>query len=371
MNTSKAPIPYTPSVEQMESDEPQTIEDIDATMTKIRETTFENSGHAMRSVHVKSHGALRVTVTVEPGLPAAYAQGLFAAPGRYEAVLRFSTNPGDLLDDNISVPRGAALKIVGVDGERLPGSEADRTQNFVLVDSPVFNAPNAKKFLGSLKPTAATTDKVEGLKKAVSATAQLAERIVEAFGGESAKLVSFGGHKKTHVLGHTFFSAAAHRHGAHVAKIALAPVSPELRALTDETVDLDGRPNGLREDLVAFMRAHRAEWALQVQLCTDLGAMPVEDASVEWKTDESPYVTVARVVAEPQAAWSDAIAAAVDDGMFFSPWRGLAAHRPLGNVMRARRIPYERSAQFRAARNGKPVDEPKELTSALGTPIAG
>lgn len=357
------PIPYTPSVEHVEPDELQTIEEIEATMQKIRETTFGNSGHAMRSVHVKSHGVLRATLTVASGLPETLAQGLFAAPGAHECLLRFSTNPGDVLDDNISVPRGLAIKIFGAEGERLPGSEADRTQNFVLVDAPAFNAPSAKKFLGSLKPTAATTDRMEGTKKVVSTTMQALEKVVEAFGGQSAKIISLGGHRKTHVLGHTYFSAVAHRHGGFVAKVAIAPVSPELRALTDQEVDLDGRPDGLREDFVAFMRTHRAEWALQVQLCTDLEDMPVEDASVEWDATKSPYVTVARIVAEPQVAWSDAIATAVDDGMFFSPWRGLEAHRPLGNVMRARRLPYERSAQFRAARNGTPVVEPQDLSA--------
>ena len=111
------------------------------------------------------------------------------------------------------------------------------------------------------------------------------------------------------------------------------------------------------------MRSHRAEWALQVQLCTDLETMPVEDASVEWPQDESPYVTVARLVAEPQEAYSEALAHAVDDGMFFSPWRGLAAHQPLGNVMRARKVAYEHSAQYRAAKNGTPVTEPRDLSA--------
>lgn len=355
------PIPYAASVEHADADERQTIADIDATMASIREKTFHDTGHAMRSVHAKSHGALRATVVVEPGLPEPLAQGLFATPGRYDAVLRFSTPPGDVLDDKVSVPRAVALKIVGVEGERLPGSEADRTQNFVFVDAPAFNAPSAKKFLGSLKQLAATTDRAEGAKKALSATLQVAEKVVEAFGGKSAKLVSMGGHPKTHVLGHTFFTAAALRHGGYMAKLSLAPASPELKALEGQTVDLDDRPNGLREEVVAFMATHRAEWVLQAQLCTDLETMPIEDPSVEWDRAASPYVTVARVVAEPQPAWSDAIAAAVDDGMFFSPWRGLLAHQPLGNVMRARKVAYEHSAQFRAARNGRPVEEPKDL----------
>jgi hypothetical protein len=359
----RRPVLYTPDVESHDDDEPKTVADLDRTMGEIRETTFRHTGHATRSVHVKSHGALRATLTVEPGLPPAHAQGLFAAPGRYEALLRFSSPPGDRLDDTVSLTRALALKIVGVPGERLEGSEGDTTQNFVFIDTPVFSAPSAKGFLRNLKLLAATTDKAEGAKKALSATLQAAEKVVELFGAKSATLTAMGGHARTQVLGETYFTAAPHRFGAHVAKLALAPVSPELRALTDAPADLDGRPDGLREDLVAFMRTHRAEWALRAQLCTDLEAMPIEDPSVEWDAEASPYVTVARLVAEPQEAWNDAIAAYVDDRLFFSPWRGLAAHRPLGDVMRARKPAYEHSARFRAEKNGVPVEEPADLAA--------
>jgi hypothetical protein len=101
------------------------------------------------------------------------------------------------------------------------------------------------------------------------------------------------------------------------------------------------------------------EWELRVQLCTDLGTMPIEDASVRWPEDESPFVTVARIVMRPQLAWTETRSAAIDDGMSFSPWHGLAAHRPLGAVMRVRKRVYEMSARFRAERNGVRMAEPR------------
>jgi hypothetical protein len=53
--------------------------------------------------------------------------------------------------------------------------------------------------------------------------------------------------------------------------------------------------------------------------------------------------------------------AAIDEGLFFSPWHGLAAHQPLGVIMRLRRKAYEASAAFRAAHNGHAIEEPKTL----------
>jgi hypothetical protein len=90
--------------------------------------------------------------------------------------------------------------------------------------------------------------------------------------------------------------------------------------------------------------------------------MPVEDSSVQWPEEKSPFVTVARLVAAPQVAWSAARAAAVDDGMAFTPWHALAAHRPIGSIMRVRQAVYRMAAGFRSAHNTTPVREPRELT---------
>ncbi|WP_179166127.1 hypothetical protein [Azospirillum agricola] len=44
--------------------------------------------------------------------------------------------------------------------------------------------------------------------------------------------------------------------------------------------------------------------------------------------------------------------------MLHSPWHGLAAQRPLGSVMLARRLAHERSAAFHAEHNDCPTEEP-------------
>ena len=62
-------------------------------------------------------------------------------------VLRFSTIPGDILDDDISVPRGLAIKIIGVEGEHLPGAEDAVTQDFLMLNAPTFAASTPKVFL--------------------------------------------------------------------------------------------------------------------------------------------------------------------------------------------------------------------------------
>lgn len=353
-----APLRYDPSYEQPEENEAETAREIVETMRTISETTFKDYGHAVRSVHAKSHGLLQGELRVLDGLPPELAQGLFASPATYEAILRFSTNPGDILDDSVSTPRGLAVKVIGVPGDRLPDADGT-TQDFVLVNGPAFVAPTARKFLGSLKLLAKTTDTPQVFKKVLSGALRGIESVVESVSGPSPTLTSLGGQPETQILGDTFYSQVPILYGPYMAKVAVAPVSPELVALTKAPLDANGHPNAIRDSVLAFFTTHGGEWEVRVQLCTDIAAMPIEDASVQWPEDRSPYRAVARLTVGPQPAWSGPRSAAVDDGLSFSPWHALAAHRPLGSIMRVRKPAYEAGTAFRASHNGCPIHEPR------------
>lgn len=355
------PLRYHESLEQVEPDEAETVEQLIATLTDINQTTLEHSGHAWRSVHAKSHALLTGELIVPSDLPRELAQGIFATPGTYPVVLRLSTVPGDILDDSVSTPRGMALKIIGVEGERLPGSEGATTQDFVLVNGPAFIAPTAKKFASALKLTAATTDRAEGAKKALSAVLRGTERVLEAFGSRSSTLIALGGQPETHPLGDTYYSQAPMRFGDYVVKVSVAPRSPNLTRLTDATLNVNGKPDGLRDAMREHFAAQGGEWDVRVQFYTDPDSMPIEDASVPWPEEKSPYLEVARLVVQPQPAWNDARRAAIDDGLSFSPWHGVVEHRPLGSVMRARRLAYKVMAKFRAHHNKVDIKEPTRL----------
>lgn len=119
--TETAPVRYRADIESIGEDESQTIDELMDTFDRILERTAEDYGEAVRAVHAKSHGILEGTLRIEPDLPPASAQGLFARPGEYPVYMRLSTNAGDLLPDAVSLPRGLAMKVCDVAGERLPG----------------------------------------------------------------------------------------------------------------------------------------------------------------------------------------------------------------------------------------------------------
>ena len=360
------PLRYDPSYETPQPDEADTAQQLVETMRGICETTFKDDGHAGRGVHAKSHGLLHGTLRVLDGLPPELAQGAFAKPASYPVVMRFSTNPGDILDDSISAPRGLAVKIIGVEGERLPGSEGEVTQDFVMANAPAFSVPDPKGFLTAVRLMAKTTDTPQIWKKAFSATLRGVEALVERAGGESATLISFGGQALTQILGNTFYTAAPLLWGPYMAKLSVAPVSPNLLALVDKPIDVSGRPNALRDSVSMFFTGAAAEWEVRVQLCTDLATMPIEDTAVLWPEDQSPYVPVARITVPPQPGWNEQRAALVDDGFSFSPWHGLAAHRPIGAIMRSRRTIYKQASGIRSRLNGCPLHEPRNAAALQG-----
>ena len=351
------PVRYSPDVEQVSPGEDGTIAQINETFDTILTKVAEDSGHAVRSVHAKAHGILEGTLTVLPGLAPELAQGLFAKAGEHKVFMRLSTNAGDILPDAISLPRGLALKVLDVEGERLPGAEGT-TQNFIMVNGKVFQAKTADKFLGSLKMLAGTTDRAEGLKVAASTVLRGVNKVLEAVGIESTTVASLGGAPNADPLGETYYSVTPFRYGDHVAKFSVAPVAPALTALTGREIDASGRPDAIRETVRSEMEGIEGEWEFRVQLCRDLERQPVEDPTVEWDEDDAPFQRVATIRVRPQDSWDPARVQAVDEEMRFGVWTGLVAHQPLGNINRARNAPYRHSAAFRERFNGCPIHEP-------------
>ena len=74
------PLRFTPSMETPEENEADTNAGLIEQMNKISQTTFEHSGHAIRSVHAKSHGVLRGELTVLDALPRSWRRACSPSP---------------------------------------------------------------------------------------------------------------------------------------------------------------------------------------------------------------------------------------------------------------------------------------------------
>ncbi len=369
---SQPPLPYlvySPNLERPAPDEAVTFDELSRTMQHITRTMASRYRHAYRPVHAKSHGVLVGTLEVLPGLPEPLAQGLFAEGGSHPVILRFSTNPGDMLADNVSSPRGLAVKVLDVEGEKVASHEGKTTQDFVCINASTFGAPDPKDFLEQLKIFDKNLETPEGVKHAVSVAARATNAVLKAVHLPSATLEGIGA-PATHILGESFSTVAPLRYGRYVAKVGFAPGSENLKGLTGKSIDLDVDYNALEELIKKFFRHETAVWDVKVQLALapeDPTAdekekdFPIELANKEWPEDRSPWQTVAKLTVTPQDSYSDERQIFVDERLSFSPWHALEAHRPLGGVMRSRLKAYEEAIKYRVQRNERERAEPASV----------
>lgn len=161
----------------------------------------------------------------------------------------------------------------------------------------------------------------------------------------------------------SYWTMGSARHGEYLAKVRMAP--PDFAAqVVRRSVDPASAAEVFRPALVAELQERPYEFDIQVQLCTDLEKMPVEDLTVEWPQELSPPVTVAKLrVPQQDASGEDNLRKL--DALSFNPWRVTAEHRPLGNLMRVRKEAYRHSSILRHRLNKQERKEPRSADEVL------
>jgi hypothetical protein len=115
--------------------------------------------------------------------------------------------------------------------------------------------------------------------------------------------------------------------------------------------------NYLSEAMARYLGHQDACFDFLVQVQTDALAMPIEDPTVDWSQDASPFVKVA-TLRIPSQTFTDPDQTEFCDNLSFTPWHALATERPLGGINRARRTVYETISKLRHDLNGAPRREP-------------
>ncbi|KNY30802.1 catalase family protein [Brucella anthropi] len=351
-------IPYTETTETLQPDEERIVRDIVSHMAAAQARNAERHRHAHRDAHAKSHAVLKGRMAVHDGLVPELAQGIFAAPREYEVVARLSSAPGDIHSDSIPEPRGFAIKIIGVEGERLVPELGGANQDFLMVNFPILAFGTVQKYKKMLTLLERRAQAPEAVQKATAATARGVRGLVKAVGATPGATLQGLARDRAHVLGETFHTQAAIRYGDYIAKLSLAPQG-EVAVLTGQEVG-DGF-SAMADAVAAHFARAGASYELRAQLCTDAENMPVEDAAILWDPDASPHVPIATLQFEPQDVLSPARRVHGDDHLAFNPWNGVAAHRPLGSIMRVRKAAYESSSAQRHRLNAVPRAEPSAL----------
>lgn len=330
--------PATTWRETVPEGEAATFERYAEQLRELQRAKAKKAGGVMRGLHAKGQVGLEAELTVLPGLPEHARIGLFATPKTFRAFVRVSNGAGERQSDTRPDVRGLAVKVVGVDGRKLiPGMEDAKTQDFLAIRTPAIPFSNADDFLW--------------LVFAAATPALLVPKLLLRFGplrgirllrkllaGMSAPMVS--------VATTAYYSALPIQFGPYAVHYAFVPHAKEGPGAKQGTT-----PEHVAEELAARLAKGAVVYDLRLQFFRDDQATPIEDASVEWKEADAPFVTVARLtlaqqdVATPRAK---AVAAFVEK-LSFDPWHALVELRPLGNMMRARNAAYRHSTQERGA----------------------
>lgn len=281
------------------------------------------TGPVRRFNQGRAAGCVRAEFTVLDTLAAEHRVGLFATPHTYTAWIRFANASSE--SDKEKDVRGMSIRLTSVPGENLTPGET--RQDFVLNSHPVMVAANTKDFLGLLKAMEAG-----GVHEAAYFVAH-------------PKAAAIGLRARQHPTCHLdipYWSTTPYLFGTgRAVKYIVRPCTPPAVTKTDDVTD-----TYLTDALRARLREGDACFDFMIQLQTDAHKMPIEDASVEWKEEDAPYVAVARIRI-PKQEIGDAETTSACETTAFNPWFSLIEHRPLGSMNRARRDIYRAMAEFR------------------------
>jgi hypothetical protein len=284
------------------------------------------SGTMKRFNQGRQTAFLQAEFVIPQGLPEAHRVGIFAVPRTYAAWIRFA-NAGSDSDRERDI-RGMSIQVLNAEGENLtPGST---TQDFVLNSHPVMLAANTRDFLELLR-----ANEAGGVRRILYFVTHL----------NSARIGAAARQNPSCHLDLPYWSTTPYRFGPdRIVKYSVRPTSSRTSTKPETLTD-----SYLTDAMRAHLERDEATFDFLVQFHVDDRRTPIEDATVEWQTKDSPYQRVG-VIRIPPQRFDDAERVTRGEQMTFNPWHCLVAHAPLGGMNRARREIYRAMADFRRLR---------------------
>jgi hypothetical protein len=296
-------------------------------MVTVQETNRQKTGasHTSRTLHAKVIAAVsNARLSVDPTLPENLCVGHFQPGASMEATVRFSNASGIPRPDGAPDMRGIAL--------RLP-TGAGKHHDLLMTNYPVSHARNARQF-------------VEFAVIASGDRALMPQLLETTFGKSEAErlmnVVGKGMRASPSIALERFWSRGAVLWGSSPVRFNLIPDPDAPHAL----IDISERSEGLREELTARLAADNVTYRLAVQHYVSEAVTPIEDGAVEWTEESSPSIEIAtlRIPKQDILARDGMESMAAIDRLAFNPWNAPPQFRPLGNLNRARRDVYGKSA---------------------------
>lgn len=326
----------------------------------ISKLSMQNQPHPsmMRDQHPKSHGYVQGEFIVEENIPENMKVGVFKEAKTYPIWIRFSNGgsdrdpkTGDFVPDTVGDIRGMAIKLINVEGEMvLSDSQHQGEQDFILMNNPTFFIRDVQGYIDLFSIVPAIREGKIILKSGeppqvpeeLKATFQAVAYAFPILRQMRAKLT-------TSPLEINYWSATPYKLGNQAIKFSVVPHTTGDSFKPENASD---KSNYLREAITKHLDSKDAYFDFKIQLQTDAIKMPVEDPTVEWDENKSPYIKVATIKISQQN-FNTEERKCLDEKQSFSPWHTLPEHQPLGGVNRARKRIYSELAKFRNKMNKK------------------
>ena len=296
---------------------------------------------AERAVFRKLHGVASGQLVMEQTMPDALRVGVFAHE-RLNAWMRFSSDTTPTSPD-LHATVGIGLKLFGVPGETALGEDGD-TADFIMQNYPVFFVDNAQEMVEFTYAGVVEKDYPGYLAKHRQ-TSSILDSMEKVEGS---------------VLTATYWAILPFRCGDHYVKYRLEPETAPENVPNDAT-------DYLAVDMARRLAQREYRFRFMVQLRTNPGTMPLDQATVEWPEDESPFVHVATLVI-PKQDVCERGQAAYGQSLAFNIWRVPPVQAPVGSIAEARKVAYAAGARLRHEANGQPLQDPREPRA--GCPFA-
>jgi len=346
--------------------------------TPSSEPRGKPEGRAVRATHAKSYGVAKAEVEVLGNLPPEYAQGIYAKPGRYGALARFSNGSPHLgMDTMLPRAMGLSVKIFGIEGPKLLEDEANsRTFDYSNINLPVFFCSTVEQYVVVQQ---LNVDQPTYMSEGVPGRNRLFRDFLTLKGTLSPDRylrVEFSAFLRAtalppkNLLLFSYWTMGAVRHGDYVAKLRFAPTETSANSVVQRDLLPPPPPptpppkDVYYQALVSELQARPYEFDIQVQLSIDRVLMPIDNVSVEWPEGFSPFVTVGKLRL-PQQDISSYDNVEAMDALSINPWRVTAEHAPLGEIQLSRKEAYRRSSILRHQINRQERREPQTPDEAL------
>lgn len=348
-----------PALERIAPEEGGQIENIIRLTREQLERRYPGGALALRAQHAKDHACVSGTLKVLDDLPPDRRRGVFANPAQeYQIWIRYSNAAASVGADSTVIgagapaahgSRGMAIKILGVSGSPLMPTDGQVTQDFLMVNHPVFPFANVEDYEAVTEILTADKDDpsrffAERIRKQADGRPDLADavtrralrtlEIVKRIQSPSstAQPPAYQSPPACPV-DNQYFAGTPFLFGEDgVMRVRATPTSPVASGDPD-VADPDYLRTALRLCLTAQgAQDVRFEFQAQIRSAGELaGAIDtdIEDATVEWDETHHPFVTLAVVTIPPQD-FDTAERRGLCEALFFSPWHGIADHQPLG-----------------------------------------